>query len=80
MPNTWKLEQARAKFSELVDQALKGETQLVTRHGHPAVYIIPARHQMRSNTKTLLDVLNKAPRIEDDWLEQDKRPARDFEL
>lgn len=80
MATPWRLEQARAHFSELVDKAIEGETQLVTRHGHPAVYIIAAKHQTKTGEKTLLDVLQLAPKIEEDWLERDKRPAREIDF
>ncbi len=80
MANPWKLEQARANFSELVEKAIQGETQLVTRHGHPAVYIISAKHKTMDGKKTLFDVLQLAPKIEEDWLERDKRPAREIEF
>jgi prevent-host-death family protein len=38
-PNTWKLEDAKARFSELVRKARDGEPQRVTVHGKDAVVI-----------------------------------------
>jgi antitoxin Phd len=43
MNNTpWKLQDAKAQFSAVVDAALNGEAQLVTRRGKPAVVVIDA--------------------------------------
>ena len=85
MPTTWKLEQARAHFSELVERAQRGETQLVTKHGQPAVYIIPAHHlnsdPNAAGRQTLWDVLKSAPRIsEEDLFERDSSVAREIDL
>jgi len=37
---TWQLQEAKAKFSELVEQAMDGEPQLVTKHGEKAVVVL----------------------------------------
>jgi prevent-host-death family protein len=39
-PNTWQLQNAKNRFSQLVDLAAKGEPQLVTKNNRPVVYII----------------------------------------
>ena len=80
MSNTWKLEQARAHFSELVTRAQNGETQLVTKHGQPAVYIIAAKHVTHETSQTLWDVFKRAPRVEEDLFERDNSPARDIDF
>jgi prevent-host-death family protein len=41
MEKYWQLQEAKAKFSELVAKAQQGETQVVTKHGEPAVVVIP---------------------------------------
>jgi antitoxin Phd len=79
MATTWKLEQARANFSELVERAQRGETQLVTKHGHPAVYIIAA-HELKSESASLWDVLKTAPRFEENIFERDSSPAPEIDL
>ncbi len=38
---TWQLQEAKAKFSQVVDVALKEGAQVVTRNGVPAVAIVP---------------------------------------
>ncbi|RIH85562.1 type II toxin-antitoxin system Phd/YefM family antitoxin [Calidithermus roseus] len=40
MQRTWQLQEAKARFSEVVEQALKGEAQTVTRRGRPAVVVL----------------------------------------
>ncbi len=40
--NTWQLQTAKNRFSEVINYALSGHPQLVTRNGKPAVYVISA--------------------------------------
>jgi prevent-host-death family protein len=45
---TWKLQDAKAQFSELVRRARSGEPQQVTVHGKPAVVVVdPERFEFR---------------------------------
>lgn len=37
---TWKLQDAKNRFSEVVEEALKGHPQHVTRRGKPAVVVL----------------------------------------
>jgi antitoxin Phd len=39
----WSLQDAKAQFSHLVDSALHGRVQHVTRHGKPAVVVLAER-------------------------------------
>ena len=39
--NLWQLQDAKSKFSELVDQALSRGAQIITKRGKKAVVIIP---------------------------------------
>jgi prevent-host-death family protein len=46
--NIWKLQDAKARFSELVRRARTGEPQHVTLHGKEAVVVVdPARYDLR---------------------------------
>jgi prevent-host-death family protein len=36
----WQLQEAKARFSEVVELAMKGEAQTVTRRGCPAVVVL----------------------------------------
>jgi len=38
--NTWQLQDAKAKFSQLVDKAMHNKPQIVTRRGQNAVVVI----------------------------------------
>lgn len=47
-PNSWKLQDAKARFSELVRRTRAGEPQLVTVHGKEAVVVFdPERFEIR---------------------------------
>lgn len=39
---SWSLQDAKNRFSAVVDAAVAGEPQLVTRHGKPAVVVVAA--------------------------------------
>jgi len=41
--DSWKLQDAKARFSEVVDRALKDGPQIVTRHGEKAVVVVAYR-------------------------------------
>jgi len=38
--NTWQLQDAKSKFSQLVDSAMHNSPQLVTKHGKNAVVVL----------------------------------------
>ena len=42
MEGTWSLQDAKNRFSAVVDAAERGEPQLVTKRGRPAVVIVRA--------------------------------------
>ena len=47
--NTWKLQDAKARFSELVRRARAGKPQQVTVHGKEAVVVVdPERFEIRA--------------------------------
>jgi antitoxin Phd len=51
MSNTWKLQEAKARFSEVVRRARAGEPQRVTVHGKEAVVIFdPTRFEVTPKT------------------------------
>jgi antitoxin Phd len=41
MQHTWQIQEAKNRFSELVDLSLSEGPQIVTRHGKPVVQIVP---------------------------------------
>jgi len=42
MSNRWQLQQAKARFSEVVNLALSDGPQMITRHGKDAVLVVRA--------------------------------------
>jgi prevent-host-death family protein len=48
---SWKIKDARANFSELVDRAVREGPQLVTRNGKKAVVIVSAEEWERRNRR-----------------------------
>jgi antitoxin Phd len=45
--NIWQLQQAKSKFSELVERTLAQGAQIVTRHGKNAVVVLPYEEYQR---------------------------------
>ena len=67
--NSWQLQEAKARFSEFLDAALKKGPQVVTRRGVETAVLVPIeewrrlQRESRPNIKELL--LGPGPRIED---------------
>ena len=40
VPQVWRLEEAKARFSQVVDQAKAGQAQIVTRRGEEAAVVV----------------------------------------
>ena len=65
----WKLQDAKAKFSELVDTSLRDGPQVVTRRGKEAAVLVSfedwrrLQHAARPSIKSLL--LDVGPRFDD---------------
>ena len=79
--HTWQLQEAKNRFSEIVDMTLKDGPQLVTRRGQDVVVILSAKEYRRmSGTSSLLSTLFCAPRGEPLDLERSKEPVREVKL
>lgn len=64
--NTWKLQDAKARFSEVVRKAREGEPQRVTVHGQEAVVVVdPKRFDVRARST--------APMTTAEFLERSKK-------
>jgi antitoxin Phd len=59
----WQIQEAKARFSEMVDRALKEGPQTVTRHGKTVAVLVPADEywRMRTGGKSLKALLAAAP-------------------
>ena len=66
--NEWSLQDAKNRFSAVVDAALAGEPQRVTRRGKPAVMVVAVeeyerlRHLEKARAPTFADLLLSIPR------------------
>jgi prevent-host-death family protein len=60
---TWQLQEAKNHFSEVVDLAMKGGAQTVTKHGKPAVVIVSVEEYERTRApkKSLFQALRECP-------------------
>jgi prevent-host-death family protein len=81
--NTWQLQDAKSKFSNLVEKALHDGPQFVTKHGNNAVVILSFKeYQEITRPKSdLVAFLRSSPlaNIELD-ISRDKNPPREIEL
>jgi prevent-host-death family protein len=80
---SWKVAEAKARFSELIDRALHEGAQEITRHGRRAVVIVAAKEWDRraARKESLVEFLNRSPlrgsRLE---IQRPREPPRDVEL
>ena len=74
---TYPLNEARAAFSKVMDEALAGEPQRITRHGKDAVIVISeAAWQARVKPKTLADLFLETVGEGFETVRPWKRPGR----
>lgn len=83
----WTLQDAKAQFSAVVDAALAGEPQAVTRRGKPAVVVVGAEDWARMTGATQargfvahLAAIPQGGAEEDDPFERTPLTARDVDL
>ncbi len=75
--DTWKLQDAKARFSEVVERALRDGPQLVTRHGENAVVIIAYREFAGAEpAQDFKDFLMSIPRVGLEIEPSRRRPRR----
>ncbi|MCK5226669.1 MAG: type II toxin-antitoxin system Phd/YefM family antitoxin [Desulfobulbaceae bacterium] len=83
MRNVWQLQEAKNKFSNLVDKAHHEGPQVVTKHGKESVVIIAIEDYQKLNKpkSDLVSFLKKSPLSGVNLdLTRDKSPSRDIEL
>lgn len=63
MPRAWQLQEAKNRFSEVVDEALRDGPQTVTRRGEPVVVVVSVDtwRAVSSPRPSLKDHLRAAP-------------------
>ena len=85
IPSVWRLEDAKAQFSAVVDRALLGVPQFVTRRGKDAVVVLssedysalqsrPESAQSADRNVNFVEHLLAMPKIED-WSVEDAMPG-----
>lgn len=59
----WQLQEAKSKFSQIVNRALREGPQIVTRHGQEVVVVLSVEEyrKMIESRPTLLDLLLNSP-------------------
>jgi prevent-host-death family protein len=77
----WKLQDAKARFSELVQRTLDEGPQIVSRRGKDVVVVMSAEQfeLMKKRQISLKDLLRSAPWHELE-IERDKSPPREIDL
>ncbi len=78
MERIWQLQKAKARLSELVQRAVEGEPQVVTRHEHRAVVVLDYQRyqQLAGHQRSLWEVLGGEPFLTDEETDQlAARPA-----
>ena len=74
---TWAVTEAKAKLSDLVDAAMKGEPQIITRRGSEAVVVLSMkayRSAIEGRRDSLVEFFAKSP-----FRDVDLAPPRDGE-
>ncbi len=77
----WQIQDAKAKFSELVQKAIDEGPQTVTRRGKEIVVVLSAE-QFELMKKRQIDLKDLLPYLapDEEYLERDKSLPRDVEL
>ena len=83
MNNVWQLQDAKSKFSEMVERALADGAQIITRRGRKTVVILPFEEYERltQRTDSLAQFLLASPLVGSDLkIERDKSAPRSLEI
>ena len=83
MNNIWQLQEAKSKFSELVDRAMAQGTQIVTRRGKNAVVVMSFEEYKRLTEKkeSFSDFLLASPQAGSEiQVDRDKSIPRSIEI
>jgi len=58
----WQIQEAKNRFSELVQSALTGGVQTVTRHGKPVVVVVAAeKYLLAKPRRSIVEILRSCP-------------------
>jgi len=77
MEDVWQVQEAKSRFSELIDRAIEQGPQVVTRHGKAVVRIVAVQgSEQAAPDDGFADFLLSAPRVLEQGLELPKRRSR----
>jgi prevent-host-death family protein len=78
----WQVQEAKQKFSQIVQKALNEGPQIVTRHGEEVVVILAAEefHRLTGNKLDFKEFLLSGPDFDDLDLERPREFPRESEL
>jgi prevent-host-death family protein len=64
-PRSWQLQDAKNRFSEVVDQAVRNGPQIITRRGVEAAVVVSAADwaKLARQRTPLIEILRRAPRV-----------------
>ena len=83
MDNQWQLQEAKSKFSHIVDRAHQHGPQFVTRHGHKAAVVLSFEdyQKMVAPENSLSDFLKASPFTDSDFegFDRSKEIPRDVD-
>lgn len=77
----WQVQEAKNKFSEVIERASQGETQIITRHGDEVAAIISIEQysKLKKPKQTLVEFLITSPLAESELdvtrVQGEDRPA-----
>ncbi|MCP5101609.1 MAG: type II toxin-antitoxin system Phd/YefM family antitoxin [Chloroflexi bacterium] len=80
MSQTWQLQVAKNKFSQVVDEAINEGPQIITRHGREVVIILSLEEyrKMMASQQKLSDFFRMSPLVDADLdLSRDQSDIRD---
>jgi prevent-host-death family protein len=81
--NTWQLQDAKSKFSQLVDKAMLHQPQIVTKRGHEAVVVLSFEDykKMTKPDSDLVSFFRNSPFFDTDLdLRRNKDLPREMDL
>ena len=79
--NVWKMHEARARFSELVERAVSAGPQVVTLRGVETVVVISIEeYRQATGPRSPRDFFRREPFFDELELDRDKSVSREIEL
>ena len=83
MERKWQIQEAKSKFSELIDEASKNVHQIITKHGKDTAVIISIEEykKLTQQNGSLVDFFKNSPLAgESINLEREKDKPREFDF